>query len=273
MKDMCGIDSSALSGQLRSSVSAGRSPALRVSDPFRVRNYLCPGGVKKNNQNILSMKKIFFVVFLFAFCHYAKAQEIKVKEDKESIAEGKNPVLTVVIYEADESSVEKAWKSLMKDYGAKVSMKSEIFADNATITDISANTVDVYAYTKKEDDGVKLVVAFDLGGAFVSSSTHSTEYKAAEKIIEKFAIDVSKEAVQDKLDDEKDKQKELESDLADLKKKNEKLHKDIEEYNQKIKDAEEDIITNEKDQEAKTKEIEEQTKVVEAAQKKLDDIK
>lgn len=219
------------------------------------------------------MKKIFGLLFMLATYHYATSQEIKVKEDKENIADAKNPVLTVMIYEADESSVEKAWKNLMKDYGAKVSMKSEIFADNVVITDLSANTVDVYAFTKKADEGVKLVVGFDLGGAFVSSSTHSTEYKAAEKIIQKFAIDVSKEAVREKLDDAKDKQKELESELSDLKKKNEKLHKDIEEYKQKITEAEENIVINEKTQETKTKEIEEQTKAVETVQKKLDDIK
>jgi hypothetical protein len=219
------------------------------------------------------MKKIFFAIVLLAFASHSFSQEIKVKEDKENIADAKNPVLTVVIYEADDSYVEKAWKNLMKGYDAKVSNKSEIFADNAVITEISVNTIDVYAYTKKTDEGVKLIVGFDLGGAFISSSTHSAEYKAAEKILKQFAIDVSKKAVEDKLADEQDKQKDLEGDLSGLKKKNEKLHKDIEEYKQKITDAEEDIITNEKDQETKTKEIEDQTKAVETMQKKLDDIK
>lgn len=219
------------------------------------------------------MKKIFGALVVLAFFRYADAQEIKVKEDKENIADAKNSVLTVIIYEADESSVEKAWKSLMKEYNGKVTSKSEIFADNATITEMSTNTIDVYAFAKKSDEGVKFVVGFDLGGAFVSSSTHSAEYKAAEKIVKQFAIDISKKAVEEKLDDAKELQSELESNLSELKKKNEKLHKDIEEYKQKITEAEQDIVINEKDQETKTKEIEEQTKAVETVQKKLDDIK
>ncbi|MFH0864630.1 MAG: hypothetical protein V1904_00440 [Bacteroidota bacterium] len=219
------------------------------------------------------MKKVFGVLFILAFWGYATAQEIKVKEDKENIADAKNSVLTVIIYEADDSYVEKAWKNLMKEYNAKVSGKSEIFADDATITEMSTNTIDVYAYTKKDDEGVKLVVGFDLGGAFVSSSTHSYEFKAAEKIVKQFAVDASRKAVEEKLEDAMEKQKELEDELSGLKKKNDKSHKDIEEYKQKITDAEEDIIINEKDQETKTKEIEEQTKAVEKVQKKLDDIK
>lgn len=219
------------------------------------------------------MRQILGSLFFIAFVGYASAQEIKVKESKENIADERNPVLTVLIYEANESDVEKAWKALMKDYNAKVNNKSEIFADNASISDISSNLVDVYAFTKKDDEGVKLVVGFDLGGAFVSSSTHAAEYKAAEKIVRNFAFELSKKAIEEKLDDAEDLKKQMEGELSSLKKKNEKLHSDIEDYKKKIVDAEESIVINEKDQETKTKEIEDQTKVVESVQKKLNDIK
>jgi hypothetical protein len=218
------------------------------------------------------MKKLI-VLLPIVFSLYVSAQKIEVKEDKEDLGGGKNPVLTVVIPEADESDVEKAWKSLMKEYNAKVSSKDGIFADNAAITDISANTVDVYASTKKQDDGIKLMVAIDLGGAFISESTHSVEYKAAEKIIEKFATDMAKKAVAKKLEDAKDKQKELEDNLASLVKKKEKLEKEIEDYKKKIANDEEDIVTNKSDQEKAAKLIEEQKKAVDVIQKKLDDIK
>ena len=122
------------------------------------------------------MKKLF-VAFMVAL--FATAQKIEVKEDKANLGGAKNPVLTVVISEADKSTVEKAWKSLMKDYNAKVSGKDEMFSDNATITDISANTIDVYSTAEEKNSTILFTVAFDLGGAFISSSTHSTEYKVA----------------------------------------------------------------------------------------------
>jgi hypothetical protein len=218
------------------------------------------------------MKKLLALLPI-VFSLYVSAQKIEVKESKEDLGGGKNSALTVIIPDADASDVEKAWKSLMKDYDAKMSNKDGIFADNAAITDISVNTVDVYASTEKKDDGIKLMVAFDLGGAFISESTHSTEYKAAEKIVEKFATEMAKKAVQKKLDDAADKQKELENNLASLVKKKEKLEKDIEDYKKKITSAEEDIVLNKSDQEKAAKLIEEQKKAVEVIQKKLDDIK
>lgn len=218
------------------------------------------------------MKRIIAILPI-VFSLYVSAQNIKVKEDKEDLGGGKNPVLTVIIPEADDADVEKAWKSLMKDYNAKVSNKDGVFADNAAISEISANTVDVYAITKKDDNGVKLIVAIDLGGAFISESTHSTEYNAAEKIIEKFAVEISKKAVNKKLEDAKDKQKDLEDNLAQLIKKKEKLEKEIEEYKKKITTNEEDIVINKSDQEKAAKLIEDQKKAVEVVQKKLDEIK
>lgn len=218
------------------------------------------------------MKKLIALLPI-VFTLYVSAQKIEVIENKEDLGGGKNPALTVIIPDADESDVEKAWKSLMKDYNAKMSNKDGIFADNAVITEISANTIDVYATAKKDDKGVKLCVAFDLGGAFISESTHSTEYKAAEKIIEKFATEMAKKAVAKKLEDAKDKQKDLEGNLSELVKKKGKLEKDIEDYKKKISDAEADIVTNKSDQEKAAKHIEEQKNAVEVIQKKLDDIK
>ncbi len=219
------------------------------------------------------MKKTFLASVILLTSLFVSAQKIEVKEDNVKIGGAKNPALVVTIYEADKSTVEKAWKSLMKDYGAKVTNKDEIFADNATIKDMSANTVDVYATAEEKDNTIVFTVAFDLGGAFVSSSTHSDQYKVAEKLVRKFAVDVSKEAVEAKLAAEKKKQKELESDLADLVKEKAKLTDAIAEYNKKIADAQKKIETNTTDQDAATKAIETQTKAVELVQKKLDSIK
>jgi len=219
------------------------------------------------------MKKITLIIALFLFSFLLNAQEIKVKEDKDIIAGNKNPVLVVTIYGAKVSDVEKAWKSLMKGYKASVTNKNEIYANNATITDISAKTMDVYAIADKQDDGVKLTVAFDLGGAFMNSSAHPDQYKAAVKIITNFAVDQSKIAISAKLDDEKSKQKDLEDNLRDLQKKNDKLHKEIEDYKARIADDEKDLDTNHKDQETTTEKIESQKKVVDEVQKKLDSVK
>lgn len=220
------------------------------------------------------MNNYFFFAAFIAFAFAASAQEIKVKEDYAKIGGASNPVLTVYIGGADQTTVEKAWKSLMKDYGAKVSYKDVLFSQDANIKDMSTKTVDTYATAEPQKDGtVKLTVAFDLGGGFVSSSTHPDQYKIAEKMVRKFAVDVSKQAVSDKLWDEKKKQKTLEGNLADLQKAKSKLEKEILDYQDRIKDDQKDIETNKSDQVKATQQIEDQKKVVDDVQQKLDAIK
>jgi vacuolar-type H+-ATPase subunit I/STV1 len=215
---------------------------------------------------------VFAAFMIFAFA--VSAQKIKVNEDNEKIGGANNPVLTVIINGADQTTVEKAWKNLMKDYGAKVTYKSEIFAQDATFKDMSSKTVDVYAVAEIEKDGsVKLTAAFDLGGAFVSSANDANKYKVAEKIVRDFAVDVSKTAVADKLSDEKKKQKGYEKDLSDLQKRKEKLEKEIEDYKNRIAENEKEIESNKTDQEKTSKQIDDQKTVVSDIQKNLDDIK
>jgi len=219
------------------------------------------------------MKTNFFLIALLLGVIRLSAQEIVVTEGKEDLGGAKNPVLQVTIYESTENDVEKAWKSLMKGYNAKVTSKEVIFSDNAKITELSTNTVDTYAMMSSTDEGVKFSVAIDLGGAFVNSTTHATYYDIAEKIVKDFAIDVCKKAVKAKYEAELAKQKKLENELKDLAKKKEKLANDITEWQKSIANAEKEIEINIKDQESTTTLIQDQAKVVEAVLKKLEGIK
>jgi len=220
------------------------------------------------------MKNVIFVFFAMMLSCFVFGQKIKVDESTDKFAGKSCDVLTVLVYEVEADQVEKEWKSLMRDYKAKNSTsKGEIFSDNATITEMSANTVDVYAKTEKKDNAVKLIVGFDLGGAFVNSSSHSAQYKVGEKIMNDFAVKITKEAIEDKLKTAKREQEKRKDKLDDLVKKNADLKKDIENYKSKISQAEKDIETNVKNQEDATKDLEAQKKVVETISGKLNDVK
>lgn len=214
------------------------------------------------------MKKltILFAVLILTVQAYSQ-KKIKVEEKNE----GSHKALVVTIYEAGSSVVEKEWKSEMKKLGAKVSTKSDIFADNAKMKAIGDNTFDVYAKVRKAgDDAVILTVSVDLGGTYMSSAKHGKEYKAMKELVYKFAVKTTKEAIAGQL---KAAEKELsaqEKEQKTLVKDNEKLHKSIEDNEGRIQKAKEeieqakkDIEKNVKDQEAKKKEIGEQKKVVE----------
>ncbi|MCB0430314.1 MAG: hypothetical protein KDD54_09395 [Flavobacteriales bacterium] len=214
-------------------------------------------------------RTLTLAISLFTMATYA--QKIKVSEGSAKYADGNHNSFLVTIYEASQDDVEKEWKSIMKGYKAKVAAKDEIFADNALIKSISENTLDVYAKaTKQKDNSILFTVAVDMGGAYMSSSAHPTEYKIMEKIVNDFAVKTTKDAIADIVKKEEKTYSVLEKEQEELVSKNERSHKDIENYKSEIEklkksieQAEKDIEQNVKDQEKKKEEVAKQKKVVE----------
>ena len=210
------------------------------------------------------MKKLFVIIGMVLISLTVFGQKkIKTAESSENIGNGTNNALVITIYEASASDVEKEWKSLMKDFGAKIFSKKEIFADNASIKMIVPNAIDVYARVEDNKDGsLKMIVAFDLEGIFLSSSQHPDQFKEAKKIVYDFAVNATKNAIGNQLKDAERELKKLEKEQTSLVKEKEGLQKDIVSYKEKIIKAEEDIVKNNAAQEAKKKEIAGQIKMV-----------
>ncbi len=228
--------------------------------------------------NIRTMKKITLLAAAALVATTISAQQkIKVNESSERIGGGSNNALVTTIYQATPDEIEKELKSLMRDYNAKVSSQDGgWFGDNAVIKAMGNNTVDMYAKWEKVKDGeTKVIIAFDLGGAFMSSSKHGDQFRIAKDIVENFANKTTKEAMaglvkaeEKKFDKLNDQQKDLEKDKKNLEDDIVNYKQKIDDYNAKIKKAEDDIKANGKSQEDKKKEIEAQQKVLEAAKDK-----
>ncbi len=213
--------------------------------------------------------RLFIILLLAAMmCVPAHAQKTKVKESSEKIGDGKNNALVVYIRESNAKDVEKEWVSLMKKNKAKVSNKKEIFADDAILPAISSNTVDVYAVANQKDLDVEFIVAFDLGGAFLNSKDHSSQYKAAEKMVYDFAVDISKQSVQAAIAEEQKKLSDMEKKKSGIEKDTQKKEKEIEDYKKKIEDNENDIVKNQKDLEDLENEIKSQQNNISEMEKK-----
>lgn len=214
------------------------------------------------------MKKIVLTLTALVALTSVEAQKISVKGGNESFSSGSHNAYTTTIYETTKDDVESKWKSYLKDFkNEKVkSDKGEIFGDNVMIKDWGNNPVDVY--TKfEEDKKTKMVVmhvAFDLGGAYLSSS-ESEKHKLAEKMIKEFAVKTTKESLGDKVKEQEKILGKLDDSQKDLEKDNKNSKSDIENYKEKIKKAEDDIKKNEADQAKKKAEIEAQKKVVDNA--------
>lgn len=219
------------------------------------------------------MKNPIIAALFFFFSQNIFSQTIFIRERSETIGSGIHSALVVTIYEANTSDIEKAWKSCMKSYGAKVTMGGEIFADNAKIKGFD-NACDVYARIKTINDKEKeLIVAMDLDGTYLSSGSHPNQYKKMENILYDFALETTKDAISDQLKDAEKAYKKLMKEQNNLVNEKVQLLKDIENYKNKIVQAEKDTLENAKMQETKKSEIERQRKSVEGVKGKFNSVK
>ncbi|MBK9800821.1 MAG: hypothetical protein IPP56_14240 [Bacteroidetes bacterium] len=207
---------------------------------------------------------LHLLVILILLAKSTTAQTISVNESTAKIAEGVHPVFITTVYEYASDDVLKEWKSYMKDFkSTKISGKEEVYADNILIPSITDNTIDIYALTEKiNDKESKLVVAIDMGGAYLSSAfTNKVAYEAALKLIGDFSRKLTKSAVQQQLKEAQKVLDNLTSQHKELEDKNNDLNKDIENYKSKIKKAEEEIESTTKEIGRKKGEIESQQKI------------
>lgn len=222
------------------------------------------------------IKKILSAAVLLASTALL-AQEVKIKESSEGFSSGSHNAFIFTVFVNDVNKVQKEWKSKMKDYGYGDSKDkgNELVFDNVKFKDLSNNPMDVYAKFEelKDEKAVKMYVAYDMGGDYVSSGGHGKEADYMKKMMKEFAIKTSKDFVEDQWKDENKALNKLQDKQKDLEKDNKNLEGDIKNYEEKIKKAKEDIEKNKKDIETKKTEIETQKKVTDEVKKKLDSIK
>lgn len=204
------------------------------------------------------------------------AQEIKTREGNEKFSSGSHEAIITTIYEGNLDDVISEWKSILKDFKHEKVKASgdEIFGDNILIKDWGNNPVDIYTRFEenKGDRSIKMMVAVDLGGAYLKSSDKDKQ-KFIEKLMREFAVKMTKVPLEKNVKVAVAALDKLEDNQKDLEKENKNLKDDIENYKSKIKKAEEDIKKNDEAQAKKKAEIDAQKKVVDGAKKKLDDVK
>lgn len=218
------------------------------------------------------MKKIFTLAI--AFVAFGAFSQVEIKETNVNIEGGKNGFEINIPY-ADKKSTEKELKDLFKSWKGSFSDKKGIMkADDCKNKKMGENTFDVYGtVVENGEEGATALIAVDLGGAYLSSSEHGSQFKIMEAELRAWAIKTAKNFVEEEQKNEekilKDKQKELE----DLEKEQAKMEQEIEDYKKKIEENEKAIEKSKKDQEGKKEEIKTQEGVVQEVIKKKEGIK
>ncbi len=221
------------------------------------------------------MKKINLIIVLVVLLFNMKSQNISIKEQNCDFESVTGNAIGYSLHSIKIDDVERELKRKLKSYKAKVkSKKGESFADNAIISDISQNTIDIYSKLEESSNGnVEMIIAFDLGGAFLNSTNHADKYNEAKRIFYEFSVEIIKKSIADKLKDEKKEYEVFVSDKENLIKENENLDKDIKNYEQKIKEAKIRIENNKVDIEETIIKIKKQNEKVKSVKTKLDSVK
>ena len=195
------------------------------------------------------MKKILLIIPAILISTFMFGQSVQVTEQKAMFVSGEKNALVVSIMQTSKDKVVDLWKDNLKSYKSEKikTEKNEMFADNIEIKEWGNNPVDIYTSFEenKESRSVKMMVAFDLGGAFLSMETDSVKYNSAVKMLKDFAIKANKFPFEERMIVSQKLIQNMEDDQKSMENKNKELAKDIEDYKTKIIKSEEEIRINE----------------------------
>lgn len=214
-----------------------------------------------------------FSTFLMLLLTISLSAQITVVEKNVKVKLTENGIFLTIPY-GDKKVFEKALKDELKGWKGKLSTKDFFFADDCKLKAIGENTFDTYALVEDmTKGGVTMSVQIDLGGAYLSSKVHPAEYKIFEKKLYDFAVNTSKEIIEEQAKAEEKVMKEQEGELEDIAGEIESQKEAISEAKKVISNSEEAI---KKASEAKLKkeaEIKATTAKIEAIRAKKQAVK
>lgn len=190
----------------------------------------------------------------------ATPKPLVIEDITKTMSKGNQPGFKIDVYEAKKKgAVDALTKAMKEENKAKLELvNNEYTVSGAVIKSISPKPLNVYCIVNEYEDKVELLFFYEMDSVFLTKEKNETEYLAARKMTRDFAVRAYKGAVQEHIDIENKKLKELESQLEDIYKEHDKLQKNISGEKQKIDNTREKISTSELDQERVKKQVQEQ---------------
>ena len=211
--------------------------------------------------------KQLFTLLITAISLGAFAQnDVKITEESVSYSAGSKNSIVVTIPYGNYDVVVKELKSEMKSWGGKLkSSKTEYTTLQSSMKNFfERKTFDAYGKTIKNGDVVSVAVAIDLGGAFMTSSQHATQFTEMKEILRQFAIKAGKASLKDEIKVQEKVLAGYEKEQKSLEKEKESHLKEIEGYKKKIEESQKKIEDNVVLQTKKKEEVKTQSSKIKA---------
>lgn len=219
--------------------------------------------------NKLIMKHLFTSLFTFSYFALLAQNTVTVREENNNFSVGSKNSIVVNIPYGSIGVVEKALKSELKDWDGKFNTsKGEYTSLQAKLKVMGDKPFDAYAKIINSGDLIKVAVAIDLGGAFMTSDQHGAQFSEMREVLRKFAIETAQECVDEDFKMESKKLEGFEKEQKDLEKEKENLLNAIDDYRKRISEAEKKIEENMTNQSSKKTDISTQSQKVKEIEKK-----
>lgn len=203
--------------------------------------------------------------------------QIVINEDTSSMSQGLKNGFSIDLEKTTPKGLAKRWVKHLKSMKVKKTKRNkrtkEYFSDNAKLPSISTNTVDIYTLFIPIQNGTRLVVFYDLGGAFLNSELHNSGTAAGQKIIYDFALKIKQDQAQANIEMQAETLRKLEKEMKKIAKEEASFKKTIEDLKKEIAKLEAKVKDNKKAQAEKKKAIETQKGELQNAKEHLDEIK
>jgi len=191
------------------------------------------------------MKKQLAFLFTAIGFGLAAQTDVKITEEQQIFSVGSKNSIVVTIPYVKKEFVDKELKSELKSWKGKYSFSAgEHVSSQASLKVMGEKPFDAYARTFLSGDEIKITVAIDLGGSYMTSAEHSAQYNAMVNQLNAFAQRTIAGSYKEDLKAEKKMLVALEKEQKNVQKQNEKLQKSIDDYKKKIFEAESQMSKN-----------------------------
>ena len=220
------------------------------------------------------MKLIVSALFFFFVCA-ATAQEVETYEETFTFSNGSHPALAISIPYGSVAIAEKIIRSELKDWDGTYDNKNNEFSTlQASLKGMGGKPFDAYCRVIQfNDKTTKILLAIDLGGAYLDAKIHKTQFAFLEEKFKKIGVKIAVESLNQVLENEQKVLRKMEREKEEHLSNMADAQKAIENYKEKIKQAEQRIAENEKGAEKKRDEIKTQNEKIKEIEERKSKLK
>jgi hypothetical protein len=210
-----------------------------------------------------------FLFTILSLCTFATFGQVKASEEAITFSNGTHNAIVVTVPNGTLEGVNDQLKSELKSWGGKFDeKKGEYTAIGASMKKMGDKPFDGYAKVIENGKEIKVAFAIDLGGAYMTSSDHSAQYKVMLEKAKEFSAKASTSSINGILKAEEKVLKSLTKEQSDFQKDIEKSQSEIEKAKKTIEEEEKKIVDNKAALEKKTAEVKAQELKISDIEKK-----